>query len=362
MQWLKPCFLVYIYIFRLDSTISFPAVINNNTKTERICRVKLRWCETFACSSKCSISIYVPHYGICHFRIELHETRLIYRAPIFLTSPIHSTEVNWSKSYAVAWILRGIRSSSQLERYMCIYMFRLIWVFFLSVCLSVSLSMCSVYYFGSYSIFICFRKKTKFMKKVTREKKVMFIGFYRPPFFSLFIYNQRRHAVCVNVKLNRFRPIDMFQSELWLLMLMFFGFVRCIKNDTWKKSHTHTHTTKWFSCISHSFVWLWSDQQKHIVFTVAIHFFFFFAFSFIHSKSSKYVCMLFFLCFLHNAALFPFIYILMKKITTKMPTTNARFLKSFLYYFCSAVERNCILLLMRVQNVVYVMQKSVLTQ
>lgn len=159
-------------------------------------------------------------------------------------------------------------------------MFRLIWVFFLSVCLSVSLSMCSVYYFGSYSIFICFRKKTKFMKKVTREKKVMFIGFYRPPFFSLFIYNQRRHAVCVNVKLNRFRPIDMFQSELWLLMLMlmFFGFVRCIKNDTWKKSHTHTQQNDFHA--SPTLLFGYGQINKSISYSLLLFIFF----SFLHSR------------------------------------------------------------------------------
>lgn len=138
-----------------------------------------------------------------------------------------------------------------------------------------------------------------------REKKVMFIGFYRPPFFSLFIYNQRRHAVCVNVKLNRFRPIDMFQSELWLLMF-FFCSVQCIENERYMSTREKaTHTTDWFSCISHSFVWLWSDQQQHISYSLLLYIFFF-AFSFIHSKSSKYMCVRCFCFVLHNAAFFPF--------------------------------------------------------
>lgn len=125
--------------------------------------------------------------------------------PDWFTHRRYNIFLNWSKCYALARMLHATCSSSQPA--MNKHTYHLTCIFSLS--LSSFLTLFDAYFLLAY-FHLFWRDEAK--------NKTLFIGFYRPQFFSLFIYNQRRHTVCVNVKLNRFRPIDMFQrvSSDWL--------------------------------------------------------------------------------------------------------------------------------------------------
>lgn len=108
------------------------------------------------------------------------------------------------------------------------------------------------------------------------EGKNNIIGFYRPPYFvvalslslSLFIFNQRRRytlthtlththsrGMCINVKFNRFRPIDMFQCEFWFVCYSFELFFPSSKSSRHTKK---SHSTKIFH--ASPTLWLCYDQ------------------------------------------------------------------------------------------------------
>lgn len=79
---------------------------------------------------------------------------------------------------------------------------------------------------------------------------------------SLFIFNQRRRytlthtlthtysrGMCINVKFNRFRPIDMFQCEFWFVCYSFELFFpssqfTCKKKETILYTDIHTKTSR----------------------------------------------------------------------------------------------------------------------
>lgn len=126
--------------------------------------------------------------------------------------------------------------------------------------------------------------------KNEKEKKTL-LAFIVLHFFRcslsllLFIFNQRRRythtrtllthtlarGMCINVKFNRFRPIDMFQCEFWFVCYSFELFFpswharrrKRYCSDIHAHTHAHAHLKNSFhknlSCISHS-LWLCYGQ------------------------------------------------------------------------------------------------------
>lgn len=106
--------------------------------------------------------------------------------------------------------------------------------------------------------------------------------------------------MCINVKFNRFRPIDMFQCEFWFVCYSFAFFsssyAKRRKRRRRKRYSTHTHSKKhtklknkiailqkFMHLPLFDFAWLWSDQQRRNVFR-------------------RFFCLLKFMCVHNNVA------------------------------------------------------------